>query len=1049
MRRLLIASCLMFAATAGLAGQAVWLDDLDLRLSEMGGEPVQNRRSLNGNPLRLGGKEFAHGIGVRPPAAFTFALAGGSTRFTAAVGNDDEAKDRGTIEFKIEADGKLVWQSGVLRGGDAPKTIDVPLAGVKMMKLIVTDAGDGTGGDHADLADARFEFTDKRPEPFRPAPSSPFDIAQREVAQMRGQLKGLLPQTFRRDALILEADRDAVDVVLRRTSALLARLKTMAGVRDLSPEEARLSELKSEADRVDPKDRQAREGLFERATALRRRIAFANPLLNFDRILFIKKHFYPPSEGLGNHMCDQFFGFMAMPGGGLFVLENPFSDRPTARDLLADAVCGNGRFEGKRIDSKGGFLSPELSYDGKSILFAWTEGEPTRYRWSPKSTYHLFRVNADGSGLVQLTDGAWNDMHPAWLPNGRICFISERRGGFGRCHGRPVPSYTLHSMNPDGSDIVCVSYHETNEWYPSVNHDGMVVYTRWDYVDRGFNQAHHPWVTTPDGRDARAVHGNFAKSQGDRPLMEMSVRSIPGSRRYAATAAAHHGQAYGSLVIIGPEALDDDKMNPVKRLTPEVRFPEAEGGEVVYATPWPLSEEFYLCVYDPLGAVRRGPQNNFGIYLVDAFGNRELLYRDSAISCLSPIPFRPRPTPPVLPHMTLVGKPQPALAAQSPPKIATPVIAATPATAAGAKNPPNELTTGPGGNPPGGGRPDLASQPTGGATTAPVGLINVYDGLFPWPEGTRIVALRVVQVLPKSTPAANSPRIGHGSQKNARAVLGTVPVEEDGSAYFRLPVGKPVFLQALDKDGFAVQSMRSDLYVQPGETLICQGCHDPRPERRSLGRSPIAMRRPASQIQPDVEGSNPFSYPRLVQPVLDRYCVDCHAKGAKPVQASAGSSPLPPGEGRVRDARAGAAPSLKGTLPEGEGDALSELRGKPAVGAALVAAQPAGPAKAPDLAAGDWRKNPNQWYTSYINLGKQAFFYTNDGWETPRTIPGKFGARASRLYALLAKGHYDVKLPPDDLHRLTLWLDCNSDFFGAYENTLEQAEGKIVRPSME
>ena len=146
-----------------------------------------------------------------------------------------------------------------------------------------------------------------------------------------------------------------------------------------------------------------------------------------------------------------------------------------------------------------------------------------------------------------------------------------------------------------------------------------------------------------------------------------------------------------------------------------------------------------------------------------------------------------------------------------------------------------------------------------------------------------------------------------------------------------------------------------------------------------------ALRWPPSPIQPDVDGSNPFSYPRLVQPVLDRRCVACHAKEPKAI----------------------------------------------------------------DLRAGEWRKNKNYWYTSYLNLEKHAFFFGGVGWETPRTIPGKFGARASRLYNQLVKGHHDLKLPAEDLRRIALWLDCNSDFFGAYEKTQEQAAGEVVRPSLE
>ena len=132
-----------------------------------------------------------------------------------------------------------------------------------------------------------------------------------------------------------------------------------------------------------------------------------------------------------------------------------------------------------------------------------------------------------------------------------------------------------------------------------------------------------------------------------------------------------------------------------------------------------------------------------------------------------------------------------------------------------------------------------------------------------------------------TTPPANNPRIGHGSQKSARAVLGTVPVDADGSAHFLLPVNKPVYFQALDPDGLAVQSMRSDTYVHPGDRLVCQGCHDTRHARHSLGATATALRKPPVAIRPDVDGSKPLSYPRLVQPVLDRHCVDCHVEWAR------------------------------------------------------------------------------------------------------------------------------------------------------------------------
>jgi hypothetical protein len=203
-------------------------------------------------------------------------------------------------------------------------------------------------------------------------------------------------------------------------------------------------------------------------------------------------------------------------------------------------------------------------------------------------------------------------------------------------------------MAADGRDIICLSYHETHEWQPSITEDGLIIYTRWDYVDRDTNMAHHPWTCRTDGGDPRAVHGNYPTRRESRPWMEMDIRAVPGSRKFVATAAAHHGHAFGSLVLIDPQVQDDGAQSPLTRLTPEVPFPEAEKHLrpieqcMAYGTAWPLSEDDYLCVYDTAA-------KNRGIYWIDRFGNKELLYRDPAISCLSPLPLKPRSTPPVIP----------------------------------------------------------------------------------------------------------------------------------------------------------------------------------------------------------------------------------------------------------------------------------------------------------------------------------------------------------------------------------------------------------------
>ncbi len=725
--------------------------------------------------------------------------------------------------------------------------------------------------------------------------------------------------------------------VLERAEALASRLRPHADAERLGPPVARLAPLQKrlaalERERGVPKA--ARRALYLDARRLARRIAFCNPLLDIDSLLFVKRH----DPGGLYHMVHQYYGFGQQPGGGLFVLHDPFGPRPRLVNLLESSVVERGRLKGRKL-APGCFLSPEVSFDGKTILFAYTETKAKGIEWTPEASFHIFRVNADGTGLVQLTDGTWNDFDPCFLPNGRIVFISERRGGYLRCGGSSPPyhspTYTLHSMEPDGTDIICLSYHETQEWHPSVTHDGMVVYTRWDYVDRDTNVAHHIWLCYPDGRNPRAYHGNYPVRRESRPWMEMSIRAVPGSHRFVATAAAHHGHAYGSLVLIDQRLPDDGAMSQVERITPDAALPEAECGKrairrhMAYGTPWPLSEDDYVCVYGH-------ESKNRGIYWIDRFGNRELIYRDPAIHCLSPIPLRPRPTPPVHPE----GTTQTAAAQET-------AVAQDPAT---------------------------------------VSVMNIYDSDFQWPEGSKVIALRVIQVLPKTTPRANTPRIGVASETNARAVLGTVPVEPDGSAYFEAPVGKLIYFQALDERRVAIQSMRSGTYVHPGEHLSCQGCHERKhsPPGRGIA-APMALRRAPSKIEADVDGSDPFNYPRLVQPVLDRHCVACHR----------------------------------------EKKAL-DLSGAPA----------------------------GKFTRSYNSLARTYGFWFTVGNGTirtgvhggSRTVPGKFGARASRLLDYLDARHYGVKLPPDDLHRLVLWLDCNSEFYGAYENTAAQARGEAVQP---
>ena len=219
----------------------------------------------------------------------------------------------------------------------------------------------------------------------------------------------------RQEALIRQEDRDPVDIVLRQTEALLKDLQGMKGARDLTAEGRKVAGLRQLCTQTAVGDEAARKSLYLHCCEVRQRIAFANPLLDFDKILFITHKKNGRGELAGDHMAGQYYGIHATKGEGLFVLENAFGEHPVARDLLANSHCQNGRFAGAKLPD-GAFLSPDLSFDGKRVLFAYTEAagylpekrapEDTadlysysglKCSFTEQNSWHLFSVNADGT----------------------------------------------------------------------------------------------------------------------------------------------------------------------------------------------------------------------------------------------------------------------------------------------------------------------------------------------------------------------------------------------------------------------------------------------------------------------------------------------------------------------------------------------------------------------------------------------------------------------------------------------------------------------------
>ena len=571
-----------------------------------------------------------------------------------------------------------------------------------------------------------------------------------------------------------------------------------------------------------------------------RQLALRNPLIDFDSLVFAKH-----APAAFPHMSDQYYCFWQRGGGAIGVLENIKSENPTFRNLTADWKNGT-------------YFRPELSYDGKRILFAYSEYDPNLADLQDKTDkskiaenvfFHLYEMDIVTGETRKLTHGKYDDFDARYLPDGNVIFLSTRKGkelqttifdvdemkdadlpdSYVRCGGnnfRPVPVFSLHKITPGGNRITQISAFENFEWAPSLLNDGRIAYTRWDYIDRFNGHFFSLWATYPDGTKTSLVYGNYTT----RPQVVIEARPIPDSNELIFVASAHHSSFGGSLVLLNP-SIGQEGDEPIERLTPDVRFPETEDWPAhYYLNPWPLSRDYYLVSWSDkklpphcrVSNEQENPSNSTGIYYFDRFGNLELLYRDERISSMNPIPLKSRPLPPVV----------------------------------------------------------SSDIDWAGAQEGEFMVQNIYEGLKEYgitPNKHRIKSLRIVGVVPKVQPHMNKPMLSVSAEDTGKFVLGTVPVEDDGSVYFRVPSGIPYFFQVLDENGVMLQTMRSLVYLMPGEQSACIGCHENRDTTFATSYTmPKAMTRKPSPLRHDVAGTWPLRFSDLVQPVLDKHCVSCH-----------------------------------------------------------------------------------------------------------------------------------------------------------------------------
>jgi len=443
-------------------------------------------------------------------------------------------------------------------------------------------------------------------------------------------------------------------------------------------------------------------------------------------------------------------------------------------------------------DPRGGVRDPQVHYDGGKILFS--------YRRGGEHAFHLYEINVDGTGLVQLTDGPDDDIEPTYCPDGSIVFCSSRCRRFVNCWHTRVAS--LYRCDADGSNVRMLSSNNDHDNTPWMLPDGRVLYMRWEYVDRSQVHYHHLWSMNPDGTGQMVYFGNFHGG-----VAMLDAKPIAGTRKVVVSYSPGHGRPehLGPVAVIDPSRGPDDlsSVSPVSK---------ERDWRALWKDPYALSEDGFLVAHPK------------GIYVMDGEGNTELVYElpeaERHMQCHEPRPLRPRARERVIPARTNLHKP-----------------------------------------------------------TGRLVLQDIYDGpkMNALEKGS-VKKLLVLKQLPKPVNFSGGMEpLTIGGTFTLAQIVGEVPVYEDGSAHVELPALQSLFFVALDGEERPVKRMHSFLVLQPGEMTSCVGCHEQRTESpRPIDADLLALRHAPSRPEPIADVPPVLDFPRDVQPILDKHCVECH-----------------------------------------------------------------------------------------------------------------------------------------------------------------------------
>ena len=611
---------------------------------------------------------------------------------------------------------------------------------------------------------------------------------------------------------------------------------------------------------------------------------------------------------------------------------------PGGRLLVLEGLHPGSKLRKLAFPRPASFWRPDLSFDAAKVLFCCKPHD--------EKSFHLYEIHIDGTGLKQLTFGDYDDTDPIYLPGGHILFTTTRCNTYVRCMPYTY-SYILARCDADGGNVYLISRNNEPDWCCALLNDGRVIYSRWEYHDKALWRIQSLWTVNQDGTNVSTFWGN----QSVWPDHQAEPRPIPGSSRVMFTGLAHHDWFAGSIGIIDPDRGYNFPLGLTK-VTAEMPWPECgrpptdpvespdyhtAGRFRAYKTPCPLGERDFL-----VSAWTADGRNRFVLYLMDTDGNRELIHQ-GAYNVLHAVPVRPRAVPPE--HVDRV---------------------AWPGTGKDRKPP----------------KPGVLFSS------------NVYQNADRRLAG-KARYLRVIKMDSKTYSLwtrdfrHEGPAVSYVQAEGVKRILGTTPVEKDGSVCFHVPPGAALHFQLLDEHYRALQTMRSFTGVMPGEQRGCVGCHELH-SVTPVNTAGLAARREARKLTPPPWGTASISYERMVQPVLDRFCGKCHQGDGNEKARGRLDLTLRPGRGIFTE------PYLTLVGPLGYG--LNKRKDRPpSIAGALMCENFAH--SDPD----SYATTPPMTYLSY----------------TSKLIHNAMSGR-----------HHDVKVDPEGLRKLIGWVDCNCPYRG-------------------